>query len=284
MDVIEITDENIDEFATLLGEDLIEDMNREFYRGLAAIGDEGEAKGVMVYELINADNYDEDIKGALRFLSADNADTYAALHEAYLEMCVEDEEISETFYQFEDEEAADACEKAGFSKETKESDFVSFTLRDAQELTFYKKNKKIPYYIACIGEISAEQYRSAVKDYLFIGQKGILEDFGYLKRDWFDAELSTCIITDNKVSGFFLVRALPSGSLMPVFMFAQGADSTKNILNMLTLSIKTAEKKYPPETEVKVCRSKKATWDLLKKLFPKLQGKKVFVGRRDETA
>ena len=182
------------------------------------------------------------------------------------------------------EKAADSCEKAGFSRETGESDFIRFTLKDAEELPFLGKTKKIPYYIASIGEISDEQYRSAVKNFLFIGQKGILEDFGYLKRDWFDAELSTCIITDNKISGFFLVRALPSGILMPVFMFAQGADYTKNIVNMLALSIKMAEKKYPPETEIQVCRSKKATRDMLNKLFPKLQGRNAFSGRREEKA
>lgn len=284
MDVIGITDENINEFSALLGEDLTEDMNRVFYRGLAAVGNDGEAKGAMVYELINADNCDEDISGALRFLSADDVDTYAALHEAYLENCVENEEITESFYQFGEEKAADSCEKAGFSRETKESDYIRFTLKDALALAFFSKKKTVPYYIASIGEISDEQYRSAVKNFLFIGQKGIMEDFGYLKRDWFDGELSTCIITDNKVSGLFLVRALPSGILMPVFMYAQGTDYTKNIVNMLTLSIKMAEKKYPPETEIQICRSKKATWDLIKKLFPRLRGGNVFFGRREETA
>ena len=117
---------------------------------------------------------------------------------------------------------------------------------------------------------------------MFIGQKGLLEDLGYLKRDWFDAELSTCVITDNEVSGFFLVRALPSGVLMPVFMYAQGTDYTSNIISMLALSIKRAEKKYPPETKVQVCRSKKVTWELMKKLFPKQHGKNAFFGRREE--
>lgn len=190
--------------------------------------------------------------------------------------------INDKIYQFEDETVASSCEKAGFSKEAGESELIRFTLGEAESLAFLSKMKKIPYYIASIGEISDEQYRAAIKNYLFIGQKGLLEDLGYLKRDWFDAELSTCIITDNEVNGLFLVRVLPSGVLMPVFMYAQGADYTKNIISMLALSIKRAEKKYPPETGVQVCRSKKATWDLMKKLFPKQQGNNAFFGSRAE--
>ena len=85
MDIVEITDENIEDFEELLGEDVKSDLSREFYRGLGAVDDDGEAKGVFVYELLAVDDDDEDTRSALRLLSADSADTYSALHQAYRE-------------------------------------------------------------------------------------------------------------------------------------------------------------------------------------------------------
>lgn len=282
MDIVEITDENIEDFEELLGEDVTSDLSREFYRGIGAVDDDGEAKGVFVYELLAVDDDDEDTRSALRLLSADSEDTYSALHQAYREFGVEEDEIAESVYQFDEEALAASCEKEGFTKESGESEFVRFTLKEAGEIPFVTKVKKFPYYIASIGEISDEQYRAAVKNCLFAGQKGILEDFGYLKREWFDAELSTCLITDNEINGFFLVRATPSGILMPVLLYGYGADYVKNLVLMLARSIRTAEQKYPPETQIVVRRTKKATHDLMKKLFPKLNGKEAFFGSRAE--
>ena len=101
---------------------------------------------------------------------------------------------------------------------------------------------------------------------------------------WFDAELSTCTIEDGEVNGFFLVRVTPSGVIMPVLLFAQGADSRKNLARMIALSVKQAEKKCPADTCILIDCGRDPTEALVNKLFPGISRKKAFFGRRKETA
>ncbi len=282
MSVFEISDDNLEEFTELLGEDMTDDMNRAFYRGYGSRDDDGNINGAMVYEVKGLDDDDQDTLSKVLFFKADSEEACAELDEIYREEGVEDDEIIDSYYEFEDEAMADACKKVGYSKDAKESEIVRIKLSDAMKFEFVNKVKKLPDYIVRLEELSVSQYRSGVKNCVFNGQNGILEDLSYLSMGWFDTEVSSCTITDDEVNGFFFVRTTPSGIIMPVLLYAYGPDYIKNLALMIAHSVKEAEKRYSPDTEIVIYRTRKASAALVKKLMPSAKGRPAFLGERLE--
>ncbi len=281
LDVEVIFDDNMEKYMGLLGEDISEDMKREFYRAYGVVGDDS-AEGVIVYELCNFDNEDEDTKSRIRWLKSDNDEALDLLHKTYKEEGVFGEEIKESSYWLSEEKSAASCERAGFSKEVKEDETVTMTLEDALEIPYVAKAKKLPEYICGIDKLSVEQFRTAIKDALFSGKKGALEDIGYLQKEWFENSVSACTITDNKVNGLFLIRKTASGIMEPVLLEASGPDSERHLAWMIAYAIKKGQELYPPETTIRIRRSRKEITALVGKLFPKVKGKEAFFGTRKE--
>ncbi len=282
MSVFEISDDNLEEFTELLGEDMTDDMNRTFYRGYGTRDDDGNINGAMVYEVKGLDDDDQDTLSKVLFFKADSEEAYAELDQIYREEGVGDDDILESFYEFEDEAMAEACKNKGYSKTAKESEIVRIRLSDALKFEFVNKVKKLPEYIVGLEKLSVRQYRAGVKNCVFNGQNGILEDLSYLSMSWFDTEISSCTITDDEVNGFFFVRTTPSGIIMPVLLYAYGPDYIKNLALMIANSVKAAEKRYSPDTEIVIHRSRKATAALVKKLMPSVKGGTAFLGERME--
>ena len=283
MEVLEISEDNVEELIPLMGEDLAEDIFREFYRGYGAFDEDGNPVGVYIYELLGADNDEEDVRSMLRFIRDDSSEAFGPMDEAYREDGVDEEEIVSTLYQFEDETIAKALEAQGFSRQEGESILLTLQLKDLQDMEILTKVKKIPDYIVGLSEVSVRQYRAAVKNCLFNGVKGIMEDLGYLSMDWFDMEVSSCTITDGEVSGLFLVRAAPSGTISPMLLFAEGTDSVKNLALMIARSVWKAQVKYPPETGIRIYRTRKQSAALTNRLLPDIKGNRAFSGKRKES-
>ncbi len=282
MDVFEISEDNLDEFTELLGEDLTDDMNREFYRGYGTRDDDGNINGAMVYEVLGLDDDDQDTISRMLFFKAESDEACTELDRIYKENGIEEDEIIESIYEFEDELMADICKKQGYSKVTKESEVVRIKLSDALKFDFVNKVKKVPDYIVKLETLSVTEFRAGIKNCVFNGQTGILEDLSNLSMSWFDTEISSCTITDDDVNGFFFVRTTPSGKIIPVLLYAFGPDYIKNLALMIAYSVKEAEKKYSPETEIVIYRRKKASSALVKKLMPSIKGCPAFFGERME--
>ncbi len=281
-DIQDLCEDNFETFDPYLGKELAEDMRREFFRGYGVQGEDGTPTGVMVWELLNSEKEDEDVKSRIWYLQAESEDAFNTMQERYLEEGVSEEEIRESFYWLEDEKSALSCEKAGFSKEIRESEYITLTLSDASKIPFFAKIKKIPDFICSLEELTPIQYRLAVKNCLFSEKKGLLEDLGYLHMDWFETVVSACTVTDDEISGVFLIRARASGVLEPVLLTASGPDFQKHLAMMIAYAIQKGMEKYPPETVIRISRSRKETAALIKKLLPGLKGEELFFGNRTE--
>ena len=281
-DIQELCEDNFEIYDAYLGKDCAEDMRREFFRGYGACREDGTPAGAMVYELIDAEKEDEPVKSRIRFLQADSEELLDDMQKQYLEEGISEEEISESFYWLEGERSAASCEKAGFSKERRESDCVCMTLKEAAEIPFFAKIKKLPGFICSLDKLTSIQYRLAIKNCLFKEKKGLLEDLGYLQQDWFETTVSACTITDDEASGLFLIRARASGILEPVLLTASGPDFQKHLAMMIAYAIKKGLETYPPETEIRIFRSRAETAALVKKLLPGRKGVELFFGNRKE--
>lgn len=279
MNAVEISNENLEEFLPLLGADLTEDMKRVYYRGIGVTDTDAKPVGAFVYELLNSESA-EDTKSMIRFTKSKSKEIGNAMQEFYRANSVGAEEITESSYALPEEAEAEAFLEAGFSKEKTESEDITVTLEDIAKLNLSKK--KIPDYIGSLEKLSILDYRTAIKEVLFKGHKGIAEDLAYLPKDWFDGKVSSCSVSDQRVDGFFLIRKTPSGTLIPELFFAYGPLYKKNLLHMMAHSAKMALENYSLETKVLISRRSQASRALIGKLLPKFHGAEIFAGKRKE--
>ena len=280
MDIIGISEDNINDFIELLGEDLSEDVKRIYYNGIGVTDEDGQAAGAFVYELLNSESED-DTRSRICMVKSEDQEILGRLEEYYSNTSIQEDEIVESFYELAREGDARYLEEKGFSLEKKEDYTLKITLGELKD-TAIGKPKKIPEYVTNIEALSVLQFRDTVKQILFKGHTGIMEDIPFLPKTWFDNSISACVSSDGAISGLFLIRRTPSGVLIPALLFAYGPDSKKDLLHMMRYSLQRAMEFYPPETVVKICRKSSSIKALTDNILPGKTGREIFFGERRE--
>lgn len=279
MSVVEISEENASDFMDFLDVDTADDLGRVFFRGIGLTDDSDNPEGAFVYELLDSDG-DDDTKSNIKLFNGENDSAMQKLEEEYRK-ALDDDEVVKSFYETSDDKTAAQLSGAGFSKEQGESKRLVFSLSELEKLPL-KRTVNIPSYIMSISELSALQYRNAIKDFLFKGLKGSIEDLAYLPMSWFERSISSCVMSNGKVDGLLLVRKTPSGELHAMLFAAFGPDYVKNLGLMLVYSVNRALETYPPDTKVVINRHNDEVKALAKKLAPDQKGAIVWFGSRDE--
>ncbi len=279
MNIIEITKENTAAFADILGDDLTVDMGRSCFRGFGALDELDRPRGAIVFELFGADQ-NRDTTSRIRLLEGESDEIKDELKDAYAGG-VREIEISESFYATPDNVLAEYLEHIGFSKDQTESKEIVLSLSDIENLPI-KLSAKIPPYVMNLSRASVIQYRNFIKRTILKGNKGSVEDLAYLPRSWFDGDISSCVVTDEKLDGIFLIRKTPSGELHTALYVAYGPDYIKNLGFMLVNTINSAILKYPPATKVVINRHNVAVKKLTGKLLHGFTGSEEFSGKRTE--
>ncbi len=118
--------------------------------------------------------------------------------------------MTESYYETSNETLYKLLSDNGFSGEQEEGEEISVSVEDLRKLNGVFKVKSFPEYIKSISELSTLQYRSFIKNCLFRGKYGILEDLSYLPKSWFETEVSSCAVVDDTVQGILLIRKNPS--------------------------------------------------------------------------
>lgn len=278
MEIIAINEKNRNTFAERMGPDLTEDLDREFYRGLGALGDGDTPMGVLIYELKNVEE-ETATKSEIILLDGDDEKVKDALMESY-KAAVAAENVKESFYELPGQDLGAFFEKMGFKNDVIEGGTVSITLEEFMQLPIIKG--KIPEHIGSISGLVMRAFRKGVTKFLFMGKKGLLEDLAYLPINWFEMEVSAYSAADEKVNGFLLLRKNPSGSLEVKLFIAAGPDYLVNLVGMVRYAVKKAYELYPPETKIIIRRHNDQTHAFVGKLFPGAKGEPSIRGGRDE--
>ena len=278
MEFIEVSSDNIEDFSNFIDEDLMDDMDRAFFKGIGAV--DGVPAGLLVYELVNSES-EEDTKSRIRLINAGNDEIKNGLIKRYREAIAEDE-VVESFYETEDEALADILSAEGFSKEQSEGEDLTVTMADVKKLAAIFKSAKAPSFIINLTDSSVMQYRTFIKNCLFKGTKGILEDLAYLPKTWFDTDVSTCAVTDEEVTGALLIRQAPSGTLHAMLYTAYGPDYQKNLSLILANTVLKSVEAYGEDTKLVIRRHNETVRKLTDKLFAGKTGSKVYTGMRSE--
>ena len=274
----DITEENADDFYSFIAPGIRDDLEREYFRGIGAIDDDGEPLGALVYELGNSES-EEDTNSRILSLAADNDKTIDSLMSEY-EICASEEDVAESYYELSDKKTARHLEKHGFTFETAESPDIVISMKDIKHVADTVKASRIPSFITNLSEISIQQYRGFVKNILFMGKHGLLEDIAYLPKNWFEQELCACALTDDEVTGALLMRKDSEGVIHVLLYTAFGPDYKRNLGLMMAYSANMLTELCSNETLIVIRRHNDAVKKLTEKLFASSKGDTVYVGKK----
>ena len=277
MEIIELNADNISDYEDIIDPDVAENIGREFYHGILA-EDEGSPSGALVWEYKNLEE-DADTEAEMVYIGAKSAETIKELVSEFSDQA-SDEDVVFSFFEVSalSDEAEKQLSEEGFEISKNEGRDLVLKVSDLGFLA--SKKKKIPEKIVGLSELMEIQFMQGVTNCLFHGKKGVIEDLEYIEKDWFDEETSSAVITDGKISGYFLVHRFPSGNLMPVLLTAMGPDANIDLLNMIRFSALKALENYPGDTTVIIRRHNDLVRALTKKLFGDRAGSEAVRGER----
>ena len=279
MEIKRLNEDNVEDYEEILDPDVSESIGRDFYRGVVALDPDMEAVGAMIWEYKNMEE-EKDTDVEICLIRAEEEDAARQMLEEYDEQ-TEACEVRRSYFEVADlpEAVRQVFTEAGFTLTDREGNDLRLTISDMKPISALKK--KVAGNIVGLSDISELQFMQGVTTCLFNGRKGLVEDLEFMEKDWFEEDVSSCAITDGKISGMLLVHRFPSGTLMPVLLAATGPDSKIDLINMIVYAARKAAECYPNENSVVIRRHNKTVQALSAKLFAKKTGEQVIYGCRE---
>ncbi len=281
MDIRLINEDNVEEYSELLDPDTARNISREYYSGLA-LHNAGDvpAKSAIVWELKNTED-DIETEAELEYIRLEDKKAGELLLKSFKEEVLNGD-VKRSYFELEsfDDSVEKATEAEGYAPEKKESRNIVVSLEELANLSIIKKPGVS--YVTAINELMVRQYRKGITNCLFHGRKGLLEDLAFLPMSWFDQDVSSCVQTDGRATGFLLVHKTESDRLVVDLLFAMEPDAKLNLLQMIRYSVNAAMEKYPADTEIILKRHNDMSEALINKLFPNKKGVEVLAGKREE--
>ena len=278
-EIRDITDATEEEYEEILDEEMIQNLDREYYRAIAAFDKEDVVKGVIVWVNRNV-NSEEDVFVSIEMIKADGEDCAEDLIRGYIEWA-DEVGIDKTVFELSilDKEYIKVFEDNGFVVKEKEGESIVVTI---EELSKIKSLTKVDgkYSIVPLSDIYTLQFKRAVSNCVIAGKLGLEDDIFMLPKNWFDEELSCCILEEDVVTGLFLIHCRKEGPLVPELMVSSGSDSDKHILGMLRFSAEAMIQKYDSDKEIIINRHNDKVRQLCGYLFPGKKGTAVLAGER----
>ena len=276
MAVIDITEDNIGRYGSLLGS-FADSVGREYYDAIC-VEEGGNVLSYMLWQLIDADE-EADTKSEIKgFYCTDNM-AAAEMLEVY-NTRVSNAKVVSTYFEFPYETVSaysSAFEAAGFSVEEAEGQTITVTVRELERHPIAKR--KMPEYIMPVSNLMVRSFRKGITNCMFRGcTGGLLPDVSHLPISWYEPEISCYVETDGKPNGFLLVHKDKDSILEVQMLFASGPDYVLNVAQMTGFAMAAALTLYSSETRIKIRRHNKATAALAAKLFPGKKGERVLRG------
>ncbi|MBR4515496.1 MAG: hypothetical protein IKO61_11490 [Lachnospiraceae bacterium] len=280
MRIVELTNDNVDDYEGCLDSDLLDNIGREYHGGAVALKEKADdVSAALFWNLKNVETENEDtINEILNLSSADSecGDEILCFFDEKNNSCGAKKAVFE-FAEL-DKELQGLLEKDGFDIHKAESRDIIVSLGDMAGLKAMRK--KTPEYVKSLSDITVRQFKTGIMACVLRGRYGLLDDLPFLPMTWFDAERSSCVVTDAKVNGLLLVREVDEGVYRVELLFAMQPDANINLLNMIRHSIQAAIKHGSPEDRIILRRHSSASNALIGHMFPGRKGEQVVRGEK----
>ena len=283
MEITRITQENIEDYADLIPGDIAENIEREFYRGIAVRDDETKtANAAMIWEFEHLLDKEQDTRSRLSWLYHDGSEAGVRMFHAYEEDLRQESAVSSSvFLKKKDSAEKGLLKEQRFSFSEKESQDLVVTIADLKTLDIAKKTAT-PAYIKSLDKILVRSFRRGIMNCLLYAKRNLLEDLSSLTMTWFEQKVSCYVETDGKANGFLLVHKTVSGDLRVETLAGFGPDARKNLVYMIRYAICKADEIYPPQTKVILPRRDATAENLAAYFFPGKRGEDGLFGEREE--
>ena len=281
MHIVDLNEENIDEYIDYIAPDAAENIGRFFFRGILCF-DEDDLSGGMIWEVRNTMR-EEKNESNIVWLRIDSDEAGEFLFDNYSDLISRDDvEVSTISLPARGaSKEKESLENAGFKVVFMEGDLIKTQLSEIAELDAFKKVKPGDS-IRPLKNMTQRGFNAGVRPFMDKGLYGLCQDLPYLPRSYFENDISSYSENEGQVNGLFLFHKNPSGGLAIVVMAAIGNDYGKILPQMIKHSITRAIEIYSPDTEVWIDRHNYASLALSEKLFPRGFGIPVFIGTRQE--
>ncbi len=287
MNTVTIDNDNLSEYKFLIPEDRVENVSREYYRVFAICDDDQKPVGACMYKLLYLENNTEDTRALLESVFVDPGHRGKGCGRALMEELkkrLAGDAVKSIFFEIPkagNEEAVGFFKKFGFSIEEKEADRIRIKVEDLLKSPVSKKFKDSDA-IGDLESIPVRKIRSGIMNAVFSGRKDIEEDLLSLPFSWYQVQLSSYTIKDNKVTALFLIHQKSEKVYEPMLLFALEPGANKDMLNMVRLTVDMALDKCPKDMEIIVNRRTPAIKKLTAGLFPWIKGENAYKGHREE--
>ncbi len=283
MSIIELDEDNVNEYIPYMGEDMAENIQREFYRGIIIPSGEGDGISAgMVWQYRNFED-EKDTESVIEWIRIIDSEAADTLLGAYHDKIKEEGAVRSHFVipvkEYKNEK--EALKAAGFSAKLSEGDNIIVELSELSAMPIMK-DRRVPDNIGTISELTVRKFRKGISKTVQRGRKGLCEDLAYLSMSYFEADVSCYSMDDDEISGFLLFHKLPSDMLSVQLMVGLDDNYQKNLLGMIRKFIISMEEKYTPETLIVLNRHNSASLQLAEKLLPRGFGIPVYAGSREE--
>lgn len=284
----ELNDFNIDEYKDYLTEDVAENIERPFYRGLVLKEYDAEAPlGYMIWELKNLES-GKDVESLIRYFEAFDEDEVEALLSKYKEIISEDNVKTSTIMipaSNESLEMMNILMRQGFDMMLKEGDDVSVRLSEILAMPIFQKGRTRSDNVHELRDMLLRDYRKIIAKLDSLGQRGVCEDLPLLSMEYFDKDISCYYEDKDTVKGILLYHRTPSGKLQLKMMRALSNSQKETsviLMHLLFYSVMSMKDLFDENVSVIVDRHNHAAFLLAEKLFPRGFGRPVYTGSRKE--
>ena len=274
-----ITKKNLENYRKILDPDVAADLIREGHKGLGLYRRRPETPDAVIAFALRHPEEAAYPETEILWFKAPEEKAAGQLLSAYGQ-ALSGERLERSYFELpsltEGEQAALRGE--GFSIEHGESRDIVVSVRELMGLSFVRR--RLSSYVTSIARLDEKQFRAGVANCMFYGKTGLLEDISSLPFSWYERMVSSCVLMDGKARGFLLVHKRPSGTLMVDLLFAAGATSRQDLIQMIRYSIRAAAARYPEDTKVLLRRHNGEVWELVARLFPDKAGERVLSGKK----
>ncbi len=281
MAVVELAEDNLEQYADFVGMEDIENIGREYYRGVVITDDKDDPLSAGIWELIHADKEEMDTQARIVCLKAKNDAEADKLLETCTLMFV-NEDVKHSFFEMPVGKKGikrEILKNAGYEIKEAESSEIVCTIKDLLEMPPVRAGRP-PSYVQELGNLMIRPFRRGVMDCVFRSNRELMEDLRSIPMSWFEQRVSGYVEIDGRVRGFLLLHKTPAGRLKVEVFTALGNDVKKDLLHLMIFSLKQAEKYYDPDTQVVIRRTDEDVKNLTDYILPDVKGAKVLYGER----
>lgn len=282
MMIVEVTEDNVEEYREMIPDEYLQDIEREYCNVLVGIDSEShDLIAAVFWEVKNVERERIDNAAEIRWFFAEGKEQAGELLDAFDEKNSYDE-VKGAYFELEtlrDQEIA-ALKERGFSIKQTQGIDVYVSVEEIMKLDIVKKRP--PEYIMSISDVSSFQFKAGIMNSVFHERYGLLDDLPFLPISWYDPDISSCVLTDDRVTGILLVHKMKPGLRRVELLFSEKLDAAINVLNMLRFSIQAAGRLLEPEELFLIRRHNRTVIELVKKLFPGKKGDRIYRGIRSK--